>query len=464
MCCTTLFWMVCFIGLLVHVYFISEKYFAFEATTNLRLDVPQKLPVPALSTCWRYGDLLDVETLRKDIPTIQRVDLNALESERLSSRLIQSLVTIGQVFNHTPSVDEMFANCIVRRPGFYDVDFLNVTMCQEVFDVDKFYVQENICYRIQFRDNNTYDYSFTSSALAYPSMVFEFGFNRSLFDPGPIIIPTVHDQNFYPTSSIYFAPQLRRYFVYNRRYSDRLSYFTLSYIFIDNTRLPPPYATNCDYYEQFDGQVDYCMSRCLTKATIAAWDLFPFTEIVKQSELSANNSNKKIINNLNWNNETFTTTLRDIENKCSAQCSKPNCYERLYLTQLQTSSIYETSISLRVNLPMNPNYHITYQPMMLLYEYLTYVLSCLGIWFGLSLFHLNPGKCGQDNQERKNDKYDNFHYNQKFNDFDRKWAVTSSTNRAELVKVQVELNMLKGRVQIIERELGVLRMLDDADR
>lgn len=451
------------------MYYISETYFRFETTTNLRLDVPQLQPVPALSVCWRYADILDMARLRNVTPEVRPVVMTTVEAERDTSRRIQSLITIGQLFAYTPQQHELFAGCVVRLPGNYDVEWLNETDCRQVFNVVRFYVQENICYRLQLATisgNLSYEYSYTSSALAFPSMAYEFGFNISRFDAGPIVFPTIHTMDTMPTSSIYFSPQIRRFYVHNSIVSTKISYATLTYSYIDNTRLPPPYDTNCDRYDNYGNQQDYCLSQCLQNATMAAFGLLPFTEIIEESAVSAANYDTKIINNLNWRNATFSAMLKSFEYDCGTRCYKPNCHERLFMTQLSTTSIYETSISFRVNLPQTPNYVIVYQPLMLFYEYATYVLSCFGIWFGISLYHLNPvalpaPKSAHDVHDggRRAPSREELHMNQKLNDFDRHWSAVSSTSKAESVKLQVELNMLKNRVNTIERELHFMKML-----
>src|SRR5438270_6934839 len=53
-------------------------------------------------------------------------------------------------------------------------------------------------------------------------------------------------------------------------------------------------------------------------------------------------------------------------------------------------SLLDNETSFIINIPRDPFITINYKPQILLMEFLVYVLSCFGTWFGISVFKLNP--------------------------------------------------------------------------
>lgn len=50
----------------------------------------------------------------------------------------------------------------------------------------------------------------------------------------------------------------------------------------------------------------------------------------------------------------------------------------------------EEDLTFVVNVPQEPSYDIAYYPKLSMTEWLIYVFSCLGSWFGVSMMGLNP--------------------------------------------------------------------------
>ena len=130
---------MCAIGLLYQIIQISTSYFAFDATTTVTMEMPNKVDIPALSVCWRYGDIIDLDALRRKNSDIPVFDFTNDETIKNSGWTVQSMATVRQVFDFNPSLENTFAECIIRYPQGYASKRFNVSECRQKFTVIRFF-------------------------------------------------------------------------------------------------------------------------------------------------------------------------------------------------------------------------------------------------------------------------------------------------------------------------------------
>lgn len=89
----------CLSGLIYQIYKLSDMYFKYPTNTLLYLQVPQLADSPAITICWRYADILDLNQLRLKYPTF---DLNhthsKIRTEEMSAKFEQKL-TVAEIFD-----------------------------------------------------------------------------------------------------------------------------------------------------------------------------------------------------------------------------------------------------------------------------------------------------------------------------------------------------------------------------
>ena len=385
------FVLLCTLGLITHVTLITKQYFEYPSTNSITMDLPQEVPIPQLSICFRYADILDLSHLN----TATGLRLEPLKSADLLESLlwlqmIHRNLTLKQIFDFTPKADQVYGEGIMRYPGSYDITFNSEPIFRREFSSSKFYLQEYICYQIvyQCETNCVYDYNQVASALRFPGMVYEFGFNLALFNSSVNVLATIHG-NTDPTDSIHLAPIVKRLSKENKL----LTMFFLTYRSIETTRLPSPYKSDCRDYTHSDnpfGSQLTCFSRCLIDETTKVMNLFPFATIIFENDDI--DKNRKVIDVSHdlTHNKQASEMLTSLERKCHAACRRPDCNERIFLTVVQSKGFAESTIAFRVHLVDTPNIKILHQPMISVYDYLTLVLSCFGVWLGLSLHDFNP--------------------------------------------------------------------------
>src|SRR4051794_1102589 len=88
----------CFAGLVSHVSIITVEYMKYSATSSINMRLPDEIKIPALSACFQYASL--VNTTRYNIDHGTNLPLNTNE--------IEKRLTFRQIFDYTPSVDEIF--------------------------------------------------------------------------------------------------------------------------------------------------------------------------------------------------------------------------------------------------------------------------------------------------------------------------------------------------------------------
>lgn len=104
--------------------------------------------------------------------------------------------------------------------------------------------------------------------------------------------------------------------------------------------------------------------------------------------------------------EVFATQIAKIKLDCSEKCKQPNCNDEIYVTKFIRSSS-AAAFAFRVYVANEPTLTSTYKEKISTSEFLVYLLSCFGIWYGLSFYHFIEffdwvvKKCAKHRQEKK---------------------------------------------------------------
>lgn len=229
-----MFAMLCVAGCLFQTYEVSDNYFQYGTVTELSITMPDKLRVPAISLCVYYPNILNLST--------KNFDLDEQDFEAM-----QQLFTVQELLRFTPSArSQLFDFCVYRKIRSYANQYLNGDKCYQVFSVDKFYVQDSICYRFTFKGHRGhrhkhYLFAHVRNALVRNGMFFEIHFNYNLFKKFNLGKAIVHGDDLYPHRSVSFAPSIMRDIDVTGR--SIFSRFDITYSTLHVTSLPPPYTS-----------------------------------------------------------------------------------------------------------------------------------------------------------------------------------------------------------------------------
>ena len=330
-----------------HVSIITHEYLKYSVSNTVMMDIPTYVDMPGLSVCWRYPDLIDINSLNHDHHLrLTPPDVTDHSNNLPKLDAIERAVTLNQIFNYSPPGESIFDRSEVRFPGSSGVNVLDSNQTRDLFDVDRYYVQEYLCYRLRMKHNGTYDFQQVASSLGYARMVFMVAFDETIFRNVTIFLPTIHDLDDYPTNSILLSTQV---------WGSKI-YIMLTYQFISIEQLPRPYSTDCHEYGRQMSQAR-CLTKCSITNTLDMVRKFPFSHIILESEYVKYHKTK------------------------------------IYLTDIvERISTRQGAKMIRVDVPASPNITIKFNSTFDLFAYVTYALSCMGTWFGVSLVDCNPTK------------------------------------------------------------------------
>lgn len=333
-----------------------------------------------MTLCVRYGDVMN--------GTRQPFRSGSAE-EVAYMRDLQKKITIEQVFQWTPPEAKIMEKCMFRKPMRYFIHDWNTSMCYEHFIIRKFYIQEAICY--QFTINHTHDfttnryhYQNLAHPLSYPGVFYGVFLNATLLIGADVCKVCISSKDDSPLNSVPYAPY------FNRRLKERDKYNMVGAAFHRTSlhSLPPPYKTRCRTYEEFHNDKRRCFNDCLKYHGIKELGKVPFSVVVSESR------NLRHICSEDLENETIVSEIHRVERFCSSECKEPGCIKKFFKTVLQIEERGEHSevFTILVQTPRSPFIRITHIPKLDLTEYLVYISSCFGTWFGLSIISLNPAK------------------------------------------------------------------------
>lgn len=315
----------------------------------------------------------------------------------------ESSLTIAQIFNYTPGIDEVFADCWIRNPNDYGITQSNGTHCADVFEVSKFYIQEFLCYMFRQKTvTDTLAYKMSAYAISWPEAMYIIQTDRQLqtFAYANLLKPLLHDDGL-PWRSLTLSPWFNLQWNTNTsKYWDYNLKMTYGEVVIE--LLPPPYKTNCRNYtsEGKNIQSKYeCQQKCLEVLTIEAFNKVPF------SGITAKPVDYKHISPLDTNkNATLLALLSEFEAKCEEECKQNDCEQRFTITTVDVAT-QATWHAIIVKIPQQPFQHVKFRPAMQVVELMAYALGIVGTWFGVSVLGLNPAqlipKSGSKDENKK---------------------------------------------------------------
>lgn len=432
---------VCFFGCLYQCIFISKIYLSFEVLTKLRIYLPQVLRSPGVSTCFRYVDILDIDEFNKEynksIP---------LTVDDKIVREIQNTILLDSIFNLTPGGSNhgkindtkfLLESCFIRSPFGYNLEHMGGSKCSEVvFDMERFIVQEYICYKfvvksdfletinpntsasnvLKKKDPNAlgntdtgeaYDFKRLALSTIFPNVFFTVRVKAQpgYFAKADRMRVVIHSAGDLPFVSLSLSPVLYRKaldlepqnvkkylksdnstgkpkFILRNMFNHVASRFSRTQI----RRLPYPYSTNC----RIKYSRNQCITNCSIESSIKIFKKIPFQQVFK--ELSAKEHGKlKMISVTDVSNSTMNSKIKEIVSSCEKKCKSDSCYvdysvtsSRLLLTSDKKRLTFEVGCAFE---PFTSNESV---PSVTLNDYFLQLLSLFGFWLGLSVREINP--------------------------------------------------------------------------
>ena len=376
------FKLFCLTGFLYQILEISIAYFAFKTSTKIVFELENKFINPSITFCVRYPAILDRSKHGKyNISSSYRYNKTEMSSD-------MSKLTIADIFDLTPDPNEVILSCQVRKNYYqFDLTSYNRTKCYSLFHVTKYQEGGFICY--QFR-TTTADNKFhcSQAALTHNS---NKQFYLLLLHQRFMASNAIKFISFIPdgyNSSVLSMPHISRSFYdFKLRYTpdspetSTQNTFRISGDIYSIKSLPKPYDTDCVKEEEYS-------LLCLRKCNIAAFKRHGY---FPSNEYTITPLQMKHLNPEALLNETLVRDIKSKSKACLKSCSRRSCAYWYSVTIAETFSLLmNKTIALGSTCSNRPSVTIQFLPRITVMEFVMYVSSSLGIWFGISILSINP--------------------------------------------------------------------------
>lgn len=202
-CC---FHIACATGLFYQVRGISGYYFEYQTITELTMDIPERLRPPDLSTCFQFTQILDFARLASD----RHLTINVKDDDAIT-KLLRN-ITLVDVFKYVPDKSRVTTNCVVRPNSSYTFSIFHTpTECNERLEIDMFYMQNFVCYRLHWSESNLkqmHSHLKLAFSLDYSGTIYATWLHGEYFKNVKFMKLILHTG--WPTSSSAFADPFMR--------------------------------------------------------------------------------------------------------------------------------------------------------------------------------------------------------------------------------------------------------------
>lgn len=361
---------LCLLGFVYQVEMISYSFFKYETVTRIDNKIRESMAAPNLALCFRYIDIVDKARLKRDANIIMnpKKTLQAVTEN-------ESKLTVEQIMEFSPPANNCINWCLYRQGDSVRINtYHSHNECARYWKIDKFYMQEFICYRFGKKHNDNYTFEVVAHSLQYTHTLFGIGMMKT-FNSVESFMAIVYYGKYPYVSRDYTSITSRSKVASNKYY---LTFSRTNYL-----KQPAPYDSMCIPGVSLQDKYT-CMRDCL-RNRLSKIGRVPFSEMFDKRWPY------KHINMFDLQNETTFQLLNESNNACLDKCEATACYgdfTTTYLTGATDTNL--KTISYRVRIPQTPLTVMKSNPKLVLQDFVIYLCSCFGVWFGISLYHFNP--------------------------------------------------------------------------
>lgn len=369
-CLQRLFSFGCLVGFLFQSAQISSDYFRFETRALSTQDVEVYLPMPTLAICVKYDEIYNKAAVFKLRSKQAKVHMN----KDIDS--LEKILTIREIFQFTPDVEHIMNMCAYRSSQTYQIQWLNASNCYERFHLSKFYMMQYVCFAFKPIHNEPFILDQIASSI-YMNGIFYMVQVCKLFTRVIKLMPILY-YNLLPNEERDFAP----YFMLGARIPHSAYSLRIEFDLIKVDKLPPPFDTRCRNVFDRAG----CLKTCkLIK--LKGMQRVPSSEILTENFDLPHTSDRDTAKN-----RTQAIFIAQVDESCRLSCHGEPC---MYNFTITYGDVYFEDksydyIRIRVGKPQKPITALHYEAKIGLTDFIIYLSSTFGIWFGLSFYDFNP--------------------------------------------------------------------------
>lgn len=391
-CC--LYYCLTAAGVIYQTSLIIEMYLQYKVSSKIKIAFPASITPAAISVCTRFTDVLDFQRLNQESNrnwknSIKESKKNwsySIEADIV--RKYQHELTIEEIFKFTPREHEIINRIVFKKTS----GSLTITESEDPYqylDVSKYIYVEFICYMISLKERESWTFESFAVTPVGSGLIYRIDFASNLTRTRFLMFAFTHDPQDYPARSIMFSTVYRRDILHTMVDNDYTGYH---YRLFAKT-LEYPYETDCFDYNKIDPKVDHdvdCAQLCMYQKTVKRFNKFPYSIIIDNVN---NASSLKMISYIDMLDEKIASQILSIKNDCKQNCRWTACLDSRTVAvtdskhgrQLSSDSFHMSYI-----LSTHPNIYIYASPHVSFVEFITYIISTISTWTGLSIMAMNP--------------------------------------------------------------------------
>jgi hypothetical protein len=363
----------------VQVSLMAKHYFSYKTTSKINLEMDDKFRAPEIAFCVNYTHILKTY---KNLIYVPKTD-DFLMKRQLNDTLEH--LTVREVFDRTPANTSILKEC-ERRAHHEDLVGNTVTedgpKCYDTFKVNKVMIQRKVCYIISPHGEagrQKYRTSDLIQALITPGKYYQVILTDAFSDTSWVQVIAYYGE--YPYHSRHFAIGHERFREGGLPIDN---HYKLSFKYYEITLLPSPYDTNCTYNPRtFEAK---CKTDCLTRG-LKTVNRVPSTEYVTEPvdmiPVTPDDTDFQI-------NSVRARYITALHTQCNDKCRQRRCHFDFTITNSKSRVTTGRNIVLMPVTTHAPTVYVSAIESITLAEFVLYIFSMFGIWFGISVWSFNP--------------------------------------------------------------------------
>lgn len=368
-----IFDMLCFIGCSYQVYSVVMSYLAYNTVSLSTYSRPDYIQYPRLHYCFCFlENALNLTVINK------KYGLNVSNQEYDDLYRLIDTISLKDIFDYTP--EPSMTDCTYRDPTGNAIVWTGKN-CTNFFDMYKYVTQHYVCYVAYARKDYSILFRSVEKTSDIDRSLYQIQLNLEWTQVEKIKISITNSH--FPFVETAYSPSY-----YKEPGKD--VYIQASCINQTIHKLGYPY----DHHTCVDDINTYyeCLDYCIEQQSIRSFDRLPFSSFYPPS---FNMSHMKLIGNSMLQNETIRDTMNYIYLNCTTKCPVYACVYSYCLIEshINNYSPWKSDISsskIVVESTGQPYYNVHFVPQVPFLDSMIYILSTLGIWFGLVIVSCNP--------------------------------------------------------------------------
>ncbi|XP_053213270.1 uncharacterized protein LOC128396675 [Panonychus citri] len=384
------------IGCIYQTILVTAVYLEQQVITDIRIQFSEVVRIPDLSICLYFYNFVDYHRLKARAPKIfSRLKIQfplvnnqsqfnewKFSSDAITFLTIEfSRLTIKQMMEMMPDTEQLIAKVI---PTLRQIDLVNNMNIDELNDclvntsVKEPYICMTInCPILSVRQLQQKDLELTK----YLGTIVSIYFNHELFVTTEEYYVYLH-----PTGTLPYGNQMSSVTIVNEGSAHK---FFIEYKGFEANLLPSPYTTNCKNYSQvgFKSQA-HALETCRNNVSLERFGCGFYSDVMPTG------SNAKLATSdyyLNYDDPKRRKLINEIYDNCSKIYPEPDCKQKYFVPRIQKVARIDSSFTIIcLSFPTEPDITNTCLPKLPLFEYLIYIGSILGTWFGFSILDSAP--------------------------------------------------------------------------